>query len=1019
MNATPKKVCPQCGAPLPDDALEGICPRCLMQMNLAEPTLVDEEAGSKSKKPNAPSIEEITPLFPQLEIMELIGRGGMGAVYKARQKELDRIVALKVLPREIGDAPGFAERFAREARALAKLNHPGIVTLYEFGKADGLYFFLMEYVDGLNLRRLLHGERIAPREALAIVPQICDALQYAHDHGIVHRDIKPENILMDRRGNVKVADFGLAKIIEGRDTVAEVRDLGSSASPDDVNDLTEAGKVMGTPKYMSPEQVEVPGAVDHRADIYALGVVFYQMLTGEMPGTPLQPPSQKVRLDVRLDEVVLRALEHNPDLRYAQASILKTQVETIVAASAAKNEGAAPEHPSAKPEYNPWEGVSCITSTVFCAYMLFFWPWELWRRLTLCVPALVVGIVCLAGFWPFKSSLVPEPCWSSRNLRRNRRKGNSQSRFSRLAIWGAIWPLALPIGAVLNTLAVSYNAAAFPPGDPRRLLPGLPGIILIIVGQIGLIGMPIFGWIAVSQIRRSAGKIYGLWLALFDGLLLPLLALDAALVYLVTVVLKAVYDPAISEPSDVVPFLSATVSIVIVVLDLVIIRHVWRKVTKSSGDESNQQVKQGNVARNFNAVGYIAFYFAFLSAIVPTIFYWMRPWAAPWLTDQGLELMLWIALGAALAALALGVVSRKSRHGRLALIMGGISLTIWILFFIAGQYSENRKSSRPNTSVHSKTEEVLGRALSEKSVETDREVELRGIIREFQQNPGQHRIRIVADPDGSYEFNGHHLADKEGLMEVVKAFPPRRGLRMLEVVTGEKDPGHRELWRTIMKTLLAAETRFLNPDELDADHELEVAVRGAWGSPGPEKETMIFNPDASQKPFAGDYASHSRDRGIWVVENGMLIRKITESPYNKVTGTLTNRIIEASDRMLVLEEAGGSRSEWYREITFNGLSLWRYKSTTDRGELGDFFTQRVGTSGVYDLHVSARVVYRGADGTVYERPDLRRYIVERHDVIEGVPRYYGPNKGSPLNLKLPEEGLVQVDLDPDIARNAE
>ena len=137
----------------------------------------------------------------------------MGAVYKARQRELDRVVALKILPPGIGQDPAFAERFTREAKALAKLNHPGIVTLYEFGKADGLFFFLMEFVDGVTLRQLLEGERISAREALAIVPQICDALQYAHDQGIVHRDIKPENILLDRQGRVKVADFGLAKLV--------------------------------------------------------------------------------------------------------------------------------------------------------------------------------------------------------------------------------------------------------------------------------------------------------------------------------------------------------------------------------------------------------------------------------------------------------------------------------------------------------------------------------------------------------------------------------------------------------------------------------------------------------------------------------------------------------------------------------------------------------------------------------------------------------------------------------------
>ncbi|HEX9047997.1 MAG TPA: protein kinase [Verrucomicrobiae bacterium] len=243
------------------------------------------------------------------------------------------MVALKILPPDIGHDAAFAERFTREAKALAKLSHPGIVTIHEFGRADGLFFFVMEFMDGVNLRQLLQTGRVSAREALAIVPQICDALQYAHDQGIVHRDIKPENILLDRRGRVKVADFGLAKIV-GTERSAEhplgSRESAETNAPSGCSALlTDAGKIMGTPNYMAPEQAENSGNVDHRADIYALGVVFYQMLTGELPGKTITPPSQKVQINVRLDEIVLRALEKKPDLRYQQVSEIKTMMESI------------------------------------------------------------------------------------------------------------------------------------------------------------------------------------------------------------------------------------------------------------------------------------------------------------------------------------------------------------------------------------------------------------------------------------------------------------------------------------------------------------------------------------------------------------------------------------------------------------------------------------------------------------------------------------------------------------------
>lgn len=159
---------------------------------------MDTEPALDAETFKPPSLEHVARLFPQLEVSRLLGSGGMGAVYQARQPELNRWVALKVLapPKEGG--AGFAERFTREARTLAQLNHPNIVGLHEFGQVESLHYFIMEYVDGLSLRQLQQTRRLSPREVLQIVPQICDALQYAHDEGIVHRDIKPENVLVDR-----------------------------------------------------------------------------------------------------------------------------------------------------------------------------------------------------------------------------------------------------------------------------------------------------------------------------------------------------------------------------------------------------------------------------------------------------------------------------------------------------------------------------------------------------------------------------------------------------------------------------------------------------------------------------------------------------------------------------------------------------------------------------------------------------------------------------------------------------
>lgn len=324
--------CPQCGAPLPGDAPGELCPRCIMSMNLASQTaFTGEDAESQTLKKEPPSPEEIKAHFPQFTILECLGRGGMGVVYKAIQKSLDRVVALKILAPEREKDPQFASRFAREAKTLAQLSHPNIVTVHDFGEADGMYYLVMEYVDGISLRHLLREQKLAPQEALAIVPPVCEALQYAHDRGVVHRDIKPENLLLDKQGRIKIADFGIAKLMGPDISTAQPSNGNIQTGISAPNNLspTDASKVVGTPTYMAPEQSSDPGKVDHRADIYSLGVVLYEMLTGELPVGKFQPPSKKIQIDVRLDEIVLHALEKEPNRRYQTASQVGKDVETL------------------------------------------------------------------------------------------------------------------------------------------------------------------------------------------------------------------------------------------------------------------------------------------------------------------------------------------------------------------------------------------------------------------------------------------------------------------------------------------------------------------------------------------------------------------------------------------------------------------------------------------------------------------------------------------------------------------
>jgi serine/threonine protein kinase len=711
--------CPNCGKPVPTSALQGLCPECMLQLGAASQTDTGGETGPHGTRVTKapPPLDEIARHFPQFEILECLGRGGMGVVYKARQPKLNRIVALKILAPEKVAETRFAERFEREAQALARLNHPNIVTVYDFGETDGLYYLTMEFVDGASLRQLLQTRKIAPEEALAIVPKICEALQFAHDQGVVHRDIKPENVLLDKRGRVKIADFGIAKI------VGEAGRAGSplpAEAPQPENAMHPAGagrptapftqdQILGTPNYMAPEQVEHPQTVDHRADIYSLGVVFYEMLTGELPLGKFQPPSRacgKVQIDVRLDEIVLRALEKKPELRYQQASVLRTDVETVAATpqpplkstalSAPMNSGQrhgtalqSRESSSATGRasatrwmfllgsgwillaiilllgrtvartqplmyaffgiggwmypsgYNAIIGLT-ILAGLFCLWLGWVggrgssgWPAD---RLSLAMlgasPWLLVMITLMlgkkwvrsnptmyafydVGGWMYPSTynaligacvLLALASFGVIWFRGHRyqhtgdekvvTKGTnvlSPPRFSRKAIWGAI---LAPFG--LLTLILPFLFASISPQagqvSARSFLHVLP---LVLLGLVALFGTTILGWISVSQIRRSAGRLYGLGLAVFDGLMFPLLALDAFIGGVWVGVARLIGDfysnpSVLNNPQD-HPVLTTQIANLLwqhpeiailiavataIVVDFFIIRRVWRKVNQ-------------------------------------------------------------------------------------------------------------------------------------------------------------------------------------------------------------------------------------------------------------------------------------------------------------------------------------------------------------------------------------------------------------------------------------------------------
>ena len=655
----PHPTCPDCGDPLPPDSPQALCPACLMRQALASRTIAD--GGKPVSPPLTPA--EIADKFPGFEILECLGRGGMGVVYKARQKSLDRLVAIKILPPERVGEEKFAERFAREAQTLARLNHPNIVTAFDYGQTGGLFYIVMEFVDGVNLRDLLRDGKLEPKQALAIIPPICDALQFAHDKGIVHRDIKPENLLLDKDGRVKIADFGIAKLMDAAAPESESR---APAGEDQRSAQTGATFQAGTRGYSAPEQSS--GSLDHRADIYALGVVLYEMLTGERPDKEVVAPSHKVQIDVRLDEIVLRALEKNPELRYQQVSDVKTMVETIATTPPTAVEASVP------PILPVGTSVIPPPETIWQMLKSRLWPPMVVRRngqrvlnwpavamrgirgLLLLIPiaaifivggisshesgwlawfgvawlvfgllfiSAVIAIRVLRGFScplnelpeldnPVDTGSAPQVPSGGKTVAAAFQSAENSAplRFSRTAIWATLWILVLPAGLLINTFATLYNAE-----QPRhaviRYVIGLPGIVLIVLGMLGVFGTTILGWLAAAQIRRSEGMLYGMWLAAFDGLLFPLLIFDAVVVK-VLVGFSRIFaefysnfsnldDPQVhpslttrlanlfSQHDEIAPLIA---TLVVIVVDFLIIRAVWRKVSLAKPSESPRSLRQ-------------------------------------------------------------------------------------------------------------------------------------------------------------------------------------------------------------------------------------------------------------------------------------------------------------------------------------------------------------------------------------------------------------------------------------------
>src|SRR5262245_36462477 len=314
---TASRFCRKCGAIVPPDSPEESCGACVLELALGPD---EPNWGGDPNRPSAMSMD-----FGDYELLEQIGRGGQGVVFRARQKSLNRTVALKVISLGQWASKAHLKRFRREAEAAAGLDHPAIVPIYEVGERDGSCYFSMKFVEGGQLDEVVRRSPMSIRQAVELIAKVARTVHYAHEHGILHRDIKPGNILLDEKGEPHLTDFGLARLIESESTV------------------TRTMEVLGTPSYMAPEQaVGNNGAVNNTTDVYGLGAVLYQLLTGHPPfagGTtyetiklvldtePRQLRLLNPKIDRDLSTICLKCLEKDPKRRYSSALALGEDLE--------------------------------------------------------------------------------------------------------------------------------------------------------------------------------------------------------------------------------------------------------------------------------------------------------------------------------------------------------------------------------------------------------------------------------------------------------------------------------------------------------------------------------------------------------------------------------------------------------------------------------------------------------------------------------------------------------------------